>query len=552
MNLAEDLKKVIKGDVITDEETLTAYSRDASLFVVRPQVVVFPKDTDDIKNLVRFVKEHKKENPNLSLTARSAGTDMTGGPLSESIVVSFTKYFNRVSVSPNEKIATTEPGVYYRYFEKETLKHNLLYPPYPASRDICAMGGIVNNNSAGEKTLQYGQTKDYVQELRAVLADGNEYTVLPLQGIALEKKLQQNDFEGDIYKNMFALVREHHELLQNAKPKVSKNSAGYLLWEVWDKERGIFDLTKVFVGAQGTLGIVTQAKLRLVTPEKESQMVIIFLDDLKDLGNLVNTVLGYKPATFESYDDKTLKLAVRFFWEFTKRLGVENIFSIGWNARQEFFSILKHGFPKLVLQVTFEGNDKSALRKTADDLAQKLTKEFKPRYLEVIQSDIEAQEYWKIRRESFGLLRHKIKDKKTAPFIDDVVVNPEKLPEFLPKLNAILSKYEKEITYTVAGHIGNGNFHIIPLMNLEREEQRKIIPELLEKVTNLVLEYGGSITAEHNDGLVRGPYLKQMFGEDVYRVFEETKRIFDPENIFNPGKKVGASLQYAIEHIRKD
>ena len=154
MNLSEDLKKIIKGDVAVDEETLKTYSRDASLFIIRPQVVVFPKDSEDIKALVRFVNERKKENPNLSLTGRSGGTDMTGGPLTESIVVSFTKYFNHVSVNPNEKSATTEPGVYYRDFEKETLKRDLLYPPYPASRDICAMGGIVNNNSAGEKTLK--------------------------------------------------------------------------------------------------------------------------------------------------------------------------------------------------------------------------------------------------------------------------------------------------------------------------------------------------------------------------------------------------------------
>ena len=141
-----------------------------------------------------------------------------------------------------------------------------------------------------------------------------------------------------------------------------------------------------------------------------------------------------------------------------------------------------------------------------------------------------------------------MKDKKTAPFIDDVVVNPSDLPEFLPQLNAILDQYS--ITYTVAGHIGNGNFHIIPLMDFTKESERKIIPELADKVYKLVIRYGGSITAEHNDGLIRTPYVKQMFGERMYGLFEETKRIFDPDNIFNPGKKVGTKLSYAMEHLK--
>ena len=552
MDAISELKKCIKGDVSEDEKILDQYSRDASLFVVRPQAVVFPKDGEDVKNLVRFVIEKRENEPRLSLTARAAGTDMTGGPLSQSVVVAFSKYFNRIkNISAEDKTAVVEPGVYYRDFARELEKHNLLFPPYPASRDICAMGGIVNNNSAGEKTLRYGQAKDYVVGLKAVLADGNEYVIRSLGRKELAVKLALDGFEGELYRKMYALVTENHELLQRAKPKVSKNSSGYLLWDIWDKEKDVFDLTKVFVGAQGTLGIMTEATLKLVTPEKHSQMVILFLDELNSLGDLVNTVLELKPTTFESYDDKTLKLAVKFFWQFIKRLGARHIISIAFNAMGEFVSILRHGFPRLVLQITFDGNDKQELRDRALSLAERL-KKFNPRYLEVIKSEREAQEYWLIRRESFGLLRHKIKDKKTAPFIDDIVVEPKHLPEFLPKLNEILKPYENRITYTIAGHIGNGNFHIIPLMNLEKDEQRQIIPELADKVYQLVLAYGGSMSGEHNDGLTRTSYLKQMFGEKVYALFEETKRIFDPAGIFNPGKKTGGDREFALQHIRRE
>jgi len=172
MNITEELKRIIKGEVAADITTLREYSHDASLFEVTPQVVVYPYDDEDVRKLVTYVSEHKKENPNLSLTARAAGTDMGGGSINDSIIVAFEKHFNRPpKVSGN--IATTQPGVFYRNFELETLKSGQIFPSYPASRELCAMGGIVNNNSGGEKSLQYGKTERYVKRVKVVLQDGN-------------------------------------------------------------------------------------------------------------------------------------------------------------------------------------------------------------------------------------------------------------------------------------------------------------------------------------------------------------------------------------------
>src|SRR5882762_6668371 len=164
-NLLESLKKSIKGEVQTDKETLDTYSHDASLFEVKPQVVVFPKDKEDVMNLVQFVNKNKKNHPSLSLTGRSAGTDMSGGAINKSIIVAFQKYFNHF-VGMQDSTATVQPGMFYRDFEVETLKHGLLFPSYPASRGICAMGGIVNNNSGGEKSLQYGKTERFVKQVK--------------------------------------------------------------------------------------------------------------------------------------------------------------------------------------------------------------------------------------------------------------------------------------------------------------------------------------------------------------------------------------------------
>jgi FAD/FMN-containing dehydrogenase len=212
---------------------------------------------------VKLVAEHKKQLPDLSLTARSAGTDMSGGAVNDSIIVDFNKHFTQIkSVNPRE--AHVQPGVFYRDFEKATLRHKAIMPSYPASRDLCTVGGMVANNSGGEKSLEYGKVEDFVNELKVVFADGKEYPVHALNRQQLVKKMSQKNFEGQAYKRLFDLIEKHYDKIKAAKPQVSKNSMGYNIWDVWDRESGVFDLTKLIVGSQGTLGFVTDIKYRLV------------------------------------------------------------------------------------------------------------------------------------------------------------------------------------------------------------------------------------------------------------------------------------------------
>lgn len=544
--LSAELKQLISGEVSTSEADLGLYSHDASIFEVKPQVVVHPKDTEDLKKLVSFVSQKKSSKPELSLTARAAGSDMTGGPLGESIILDFTTHFNKIH-EVGESFAVVEPGVFYRNFEKETAKKDLIFPSYPASKSLCAWGGIVSNNSGGEKSLYYGKTIDYVEELNMVLSDGNEYVFKALDDRELEAKKSQDDFEGKIYREMHELVRSNEELINSAKPRVSKNSAGYQLWNI--SRDGRFDLAKLFVGAQGTLGLITKIKVRLVKPKKHSRMLVIFLNDLKPLGHLVNIAMSHKPESFESYDRHTLNLALRFLPGLMKKMG-GNFISLAFRFIPDMWMALTNGLPELVLIAEFTGDNEKEVQ-TRTHIAEKEIREKFGVRTRIATSADDAQKYWTIRRESFNLLRQHVQGKHAAPFIDDIIVNPEKLPEFLPKLNDILDKYTG-LVYTIAGHAGDGNFHIIPLMNLAEESSRKMIPVISEEVYNLVVEYGGSITAEHNDGLIRTPYLSKMFRPEVIALFEKTKNIFDPMNILNPGKKVGGSLDYAMSHIKKN
>lgn len=550
--IADEIKQFFHGDVETDEAALSKYSRDYSLFKVTPQVVVFPKDAEDLKALVTFVAKKKAAGEDISLTGRSAGTDMTGGPLTQSIVVSFTKYFNHIpSIDDGAMEARVQPGVYFRDFEKELTAHGLLYPPYPASKDLCALGGMVNNNSGGEKTLAYGKTEDYIKELDVVMGDGELHTLKPLSGDALEKKLSEQSYEGEIYRKLKKLIEDNYDIIKAAKPDVSKNSAGYYLWNVWDKKTGVFDITKVIVGSQGTFGLLAEAKLKLVKLKKHSRLCVVFLKDLKPAADLVEAVLPFNPVSIESYDDKTIQVAVKL-WRQVIGSMKGNVFSLGLQFIPEMVMVLRGGMPKMIMLVELTGDDEHALEEklgTLRDAVAEFAKTHEGVQVRALKTEKEEQKYWTIRRESFALLHNNTTGKDTAPFIDDFIVKPEHMAEVLPKVNAILDRYKDDLIYTIAGHPGNGNFHIIPLMDLKDPKVKALIPKISEEVYKLVLQYHGSITAEHNDGIIRTPYLEEMYGPKIEALFKETKKIFDPQDIFNPGKKVGGTLQYGEAHI---
>jgi FAD/FMN-containing dehydrogenase len=271
------------------------------------------------------------------------------------------------------------------------------------------------------------------------------------------------------------------------------------------------------------------------------------MPNITRLGDVVNEILAFKPESVESYDDSTMKFALRFLPEMFKVMKARNFLRMIWQFIPEAFMVLTGGIPKLILLVEFTGNDEKEIENTMLSLRSKIKYfKFKTR---IARTEADSEKYWTIRRESFNLLRKHVRGRRTAPFIDDVVVKPEYMPEFLPKMRAILDEYK--LLYTIAGHAGNGNFHIIPLMDMTKDENVDAIFEVSEKVYDLVLSYGGSITGEHNDGLIRTPYLKKMFGQEVYDLFVKTKDIFDPTCIFNPNKKVGGSIDYTRKHIAR-
>lgn len=538
-----------RGELDNTPATKDFYSHDASMFELRPKLVVYPKNADDVEKLVGMVAANKSTMPDLSLTARSAGTDMSGGAINESVIVDFQRYFNKIG-SVSATSAQVQPGVFYRDFEKETFKHKALMPSYPASRDLASVGGMVNNNAGGEKSLEYGKTQRFVSSVRFVFADGIERIVRPLDRSGLKAKMEKSDFEGQVYRDIYHLVDSNYDQIKSAKPNVSKNSTGYNLWDVWDRETGIFDLTQLICGAQGTLGFVTDISFKLVPQRPHSGLLVLFMGDIGKLGEVINVVLKHKPATFESFDDATLWLSIKFMPYFLKMLGPKAFIKLLIGLIPDGLQLL-HGIPKLVMMVEFNADSVEEVRAKIKALHNELG--MKRAYYEINgfeedDTELKSEKFWIMRRYSFQLLRSKVKDKHTAPFIDDLVVNPEYLTKFLPQLRTIIKKYK--LFATIAGHMGDGNFHIIPLMKLEDESERaKLLPAMRE-VDELVLKYHGSLSGEHNDGLVRGPWLEQMYGSDVLALFKQAKYIMDPQNIFNPHKKSDSDWDYSFGHIR--
>ncbi len=546
--VAKELQAKIKGDVTLNDEDRERVARDTSLFYVKPEIVVYPKNSIDVSKVCEYVSEKKQAGFDMALSVRSAGTCMTGGSLSYSIVLDTTKYMNHIT-DVNGVTGSAEPGVFYRDFEKRTLAEGWIMPSYPASREIAAIGGIVSNNSGGEKTLTYGKTENYVQSLDVVYANGARDMLHGFSGVDLELKLKENSEGGRIHKEMFELINANYDLIMRSKPTVSKNSSGYYLWNVYDKQNEVFDLSKLVVGSQGTLACVTSATFTGVKPKLHSRMLIMFVPSTVHLGEIIVKLLNHKPETIESYDDHTFKIALKFFKDIALRMG-GNMFTLGIQFLPEFWMVLTGGVPKIILMAEFAADTETEVDAQVNAAYEDMKSFGLP--IKKTTKEWQAKKYWTFRRESFNLLRKRLQGMRTAPTIDDIVVHPTDLPEFLPKLDVIFKQEKyKDLIYTVAGHMGDANFHIIPLIDIHKEGIVEVLHQLMDEVYALVFQYKGSMSGEHNDGLLRTAYLPMMYPPEIIMLFEKTKAIFDPQNILNPGKKVHGNKEYAWSHVDK-
>jgi FAD/FMN-containing dehydrogenase len=547
-----------KFDIKRDEKTLEKNSIDASIFRIVPSGVFAPRDKNELVKFVNEIIKIKKENPNekISISSRSAGTCMSGGSLTSDLLVSFTEHLNNIiKIDKKNKTIEVEPGMYYRDMERETLKSGLILPSYPASRELCAVGGMIGNNAAGEKTFKYGKTDKYIEEIEMICADGNAYNFKEISGPVLDDVLQNDHtFYGDIHRAVYKIINENEGEIEKNRPTVTKNSSGYYIWNVYNKNRHAMNLAKLICGAQGTFGVMTKFKIQLIDAEEKSRMAVVFLEDINDMPMIVEKISPLAPESFEVFDDHTFRIAMKFLPQIIKRLG-GSMFSLAKLFWPEFKMLISGNIPKIVMLIEFVEKDRATLNKKTREIEKifntiQMDEELGDRIsAHIVRTEREAKKYWVFRRESFNLLRSKLKDVRTVPFIEDVVVRSYDLATFLPKFEEILDS--EDLVYTIAGHVGDGNIHVIPLMKLRDEKSIEQIKSISDKVYTLVQQYGGSLSGEHNDGLIRSPFLHYMYTDKMLDIFKQIKKAFDPMNIFNPNKKIDVSWDYAEKLIDK-
>lgn len=509
-----------QGEVVNDSATREVYAKDISIFKVVPEKVYYPKNTQDVAALVALCRKEKESNPTASLTVRAGGTCMSGGPLNSGWIIDMTKHMTSISVDPEAQTATVEMGAYFRDVEAAAAKHDLLFAAYPSSHLICGIGGMIGNNASGEKSLRNGATSDNIAELEVVLADGSVIRVLP-------KEMKR--IEGRREKELAALYQKYGEKMQRAAGDVKKAASGYRLEKVIDE--GVFSEIPLIVGSQGTLGIVTKAVLKLVPVPKHLSLLVISARTLRDLGSVIDTVRFYNPEGLETFDINTFRKAEEH---------------LSGSAKKALPYLDAHAH--LFILAQFSEDTEEATKERTARCFEELT--LKGYYVKQVVDATDVAAVWDIRRHSFLLMRdYNPEGYKAVPCIEDVIVPVPVLGEFVESLGKILS--ERKLAYGFHGHIGDGSFRIVPVFDFTKATVVEDILGLMREVFTLVKRLRGNISADHSDGIIRTPFLKEFYGEELYGAFGEIKHLYDPENILNPKKKVDGDIAFLIQSIDK-
>lgn len=534
--VAHYLQEHVTGEVVTSTAARRYFATDASIFSVTPALAVYPRDEADVRKTARFTWQLAERGRVIPITARGAGTDQTGAALGEGIIMAFPAHMHHV-VALDEKsgMVGVEPGANYGKVQQVLQTHGRFLPPFPASLEYSTIGGAVANNAAGEKSVKYGNTRDYVRGLRVVLANGEVIETGRLGKRELSKKLGLSTFEGEVYRALDALLEENAEKLEKLSLNVATNAAGYALADVRRRD-GSFDLTPLFVGSQGTLGIITQISMET---ELYNPQTVLFAAHFDDLAQLQHAILELRdmhdmPSAIEMVDGHLLAQAYQASPNLLK-------------------DVITPPFPKAVLLVEFDDPDRA--QKKVIKKANKILE----RYASSVEMETEpaAQErLWRIRRSSSAVLNHLDGQQKPIPIIEDGIVPVERFEEYLKGIYGIFASCKLEPA--IWGHAGTGNLHMQPFLDLSQVGDRQKVFRLMEDYYSLVISLGGSVSGEHGDGRLRAAYLQRQYGSDLYALFQKVKQIFDPYGTLNPGIKVGVTLDavkplvrqtYTLEHL---
>jgi len=523
--LRSELQRQIEGEVRFDQISRALYSSDASVYQIQPLGVVIPKNRQDIIRVVEICGRFR-----CPITMRGGGTSQAGQAIGEGIQVDTSKYYNHVlEVNAEERWARVEPGIVLDELNAQLAPLGLRFAPDISTASRATIGGMMANNSCGARSVLYGKTIDHVLEQTVVLADTS---IVQFHEISRSEVPTGNSLEAACYSTVLRLAREHAAEIDRRYPKILRRVMGYNLDEFRDPSKPI-NLARIMVGSEGTLGVVLEAKLRLVPlPKFKAVMVISFADLLEALA-AAPVILRHGPSAVEVMDKSIL--------DNTRQNAVLD------KIRTTFIA----GDPEATLCVEFYSDRKEDLPPRLSALEQDLRSQ-KLGYQYRTETEPAGQaRIWSLREAALGLSMAMKQEAKSIPFVEDTAVAPEKLSGFIGRFLTILRSHNTSAG--IYAHASVGCLHVRPVINMKTELGLRTFEKIAQEVAELVLEFGGALSGEHGDGLVRSPFMRQMFGDELYEAFREIKRTFDPLGIFNPGKIVDAppltaNLRYGTEY----
>jgi len=516
-SLGLDLAKLLSPEQVKwDWATLKAYSVDASIYKIPPQVVVLPQTEDDIDVVVDYAMK-----VGVSLTPRAAGTNLTGSAIGSGIIVDISRMNRILEVNQEDQWARVQPGLVLAEFNKHLAPMGLMYGPDPSSGEMCKLGGMWANNSSGPHSLRYGSVKDTIRSVRIrLLREGwLEAQAVEIGGVVHDALLEQYE----ALRTVWRMLQQNQAVIRAKRPNVSKNSSGYNVFDLVEGlDRGVFDVPKLFIGSEGTLGVMSEATVTLVKCPRSTVTGLIHFQHLEGMGEAVPHLLELNPNALEVMDGNTLDLIGR------------SHYGIPQNAAA-------------TLLIEFDDNEEKNRRERLEMMCRQFPLAGQ---LNVASDPAQQAQLWKARKALYPTLYRFDSRKKPINFVDDVVVPASRTAELIRYIEEYFGR--QTVSVAVFGHVGNGNAHILPLLDLHNDmDFQRMVDAHREIHQTVVDQFNGSICGEHGDGRIRAETVRLMYGEEVYQLFVRVKQAFDPQGLMNPGVKISqASFTEHIDYER--
>jgi FAD/FMN-containing dehydrogenase len=516
--VAQYLQEHLLGEVTDSTEARKQFAEDASILRIAPAIIVYPRDENDVRKTMRFSWQLAERGRGLPITARGGGSDTSGAAIGSGILLLFTAHMNRIlELDQKKRIVTVEPGVTYDKLEQTLHTHGLFLPPYPASMHYATIGGGMANNAIGEKTIKYGATSNYVERLRVVLANGELIETGPLSKRELNKKLGLSSLEGEIYRSVDIILEENAALIEQYRQhiKATRASAGYNIFDIKTKKG--FDLTPLFLGSQGSPGIITEATLATETYTPLTKLALVSLNDINDLHEILPKILKLKPS----------------MCDFINRAVVEQVTRTNPN---QLAGLLKEPKAAIHLFVEFDDDKEATQKKQVKQLKKMLQKV--DGSFELAEKPAEHIRVRKVRESITTILTSPKGQSKAVPVAEDICVPIANLVEFLHKATEIYAGLG--LVSPAWGHAGDGVVRMQPMLDLAQLGDRQKLFKLSDAIYKAAIQMDGSISAANGDGRVRASYTRAMYGTEIHNLMLQVKKTFDPFNILNPGVKTAS------------